>query len=157
MKVLGIDPGTRILGYAVLEETGSRFIPHAYGAIRARATDPLPQRLTHIYRSLVEVINTHKPEVAAIEKAFGGKNIQSAIRIGEARGVALLAAAGMGLDVYEYEPTRIKKSVVGVGSAHKSQVQYMVQNILGLPALPTPEDAADALAIALCHCQNFRV
>lgn len=156
MKVLGVDPGTKILGYAILEESRGTLSPCTYGAIRAGAKDALPQRLKCIYTSLMEIITAYRPEVMAIEKVFYGKNIQSAIRIGEARGVALLAAANAGLHVHEYDATKVKKAVAGVGSAHKSQIQYMLKNILGLPDIPTPADAADALAIAICHCQAFQ-
>mgnify|MGYP000901127381 CR=1 FL=1 len=151
MKVLGIDPGTRIVGYAVVEEKGSRLIAHVYGAISTGSKDALPLRLKSIYDRLTEIIHSFHPDAVAIEKVFYGKNIQSAIRIGEGRGVAFLAASNAGLPVHEYDATKIKKSVVGSGGAHKVQIQTMVKAILGLPRTPEPFDAADALAIAICH------
>lgn len=154
MKVLGIDPGTRVVGYAVVEMVKGAFRPPAYGAICAKVSDAVPERLKYIYAQIMEVIALHRPEVMSLEKVFYGKNIQSAIRIGEARGVAMLAAANSGLAIYEYDATKVKKAVVGTGSAHKSQIQHMVKAIFGLAELPSPADAADALAIAVCHCHQ---
>ena len=151
MKIIGIDPGTRVVGYGVIESVRGQLLAYAYGAIRTRPQDSLPLRLQKIYRELSVVITNAKPEVAAIEKVFYGKNLQSAIRIGEGRGVAMLAVANAGLECYEYDATKIKKAVVGVGSAHKTQVQAMIKAILQLPETPTPADASDALAIAICH------
>ena len=151
MKIIGIDPGTRVVGYGVIESVRGQLIAHAYGAIRTRPQDPLPLRLQKIYRELTTVITSAQPQVAAIEKVFYGKNFQSAIRIGEGRGVAMLAVANATIELYEYDATKIKKAVVGVGSAHKTQVQAMVKAILQLATTPTPADASDALAIAICH------
>ncbi len=154
MKILGIDPGTKIVGYAVLEVVKGKIFPKAFGAIRASAKDSVPDRLKKIYQDLTEIIQQYQPEVVAIEKVFCGKNMQSAIRIGEGRGVAFLAAANACLDVHEYDATTIKKAVSGTGGAHKTQVQAMVQAILSLPVQPEPTDASDALAIAICHYQH---
>ena len=156
MKILGIDPGTRIVGYGIVEDQKGTLVAIHYGAIRTKAKNPISLRLRTIYEHLVQVIEQYTPEVAAIEKVFYGKNIQSSIRIGEGRGVALLAVAKANLDIHEYDATKIKKAVCGVGSARKHQVQSMVQTILQLPELPTPSDAADALAIAICHYNNLR-
>lgn len=154
MKVLGVDPGTRIVGYAVVEQSRGALIPHVYGAIHADVEPTLPRRLLTIFQSLSSIVAEHKPTVVAVEKVFYGKNLQSAMRIGESRGVVFVVAANAGLEVFEYDATKIKKSVVGVGGAHKSQVQQMVKAMLGLPQPPTPPDAADALAIAICHCHH---
>ena len=157
MKIIGIDPGTRILGYGIVYHRGNLLTPVAYGAINTKSTDPIEQKLHIIYHSLTNVFEKYQPDIVAIEKVFYGKNVQSAIKIGEARGVALLAAANANLPVHEYEPTKIKKAVTGVGNAHKSQIQKMVQTILALSEMPKPADAADALAIAICHCNSLVV
>lgn len=151
MKVLGIDPGTRIVGYSVVEKVGSSLVAIAYGAIKTKTKETFPKRLAKIYKELSDIITSYSPDVVAIENVFYGKNIKSAIRIGEGRGVAILAAANADLSVYEYDPTKIKKSVVGAGKAHKTQVQSMVQAILNLREAPETFDASDALAIAICH------
>lgn len=150
MRVLGIDPGTQVCGYAVLEADGRQARPLGFGVIRSRDAS-LPRRLKVIYDGLLEVIQRLKPDVVAVEGVFFGKNVQTALKIGEGRGIALLAAARNDLDVVEYSPAEVKRAVVGHGRAHKSQVQQMVREILRLPELPIPEDAADALAIAICH------
>jgi crossover junction endodeoxyribonuclease RuvC len=150
MRILGVDPGTQVCGYAVLETDGERARALDYGVVSSR--DPsVAVRLRVIHEGLLAVIRRLRPDVAVVEGAFFGKNVRSALKIGEGRGVALLAAASEGLDVVEYAPAEVKKSVVGNGRAHKSQVQQMVRIILGLPEVPAPEDAADALAIAICH------
>lgn len=154
MRVLGVDPGTRIVGYAVVENTKGVLRAHTCGAIFAKTKETLPQRFRCIYDTLSEVITTYQPEVMALEKVFYGKNLQTAIKIGEARGIIMLAAAKADIPVYEYDATKIKKAVVGVGSAQKYQVQHMIKAMLGLAELPTPEDASDALAIAICHCHH---
>ena len=150
MRILGIDPGTQVCGYGVIETDGQDARALDYGVIKGSAPS-LEGRLKAIYEGLLTVIARFEPEVAVVEGAFFGKNVRSALRIGEGRGVALLAAASGGLRVAEYAPAEVKKAVVGTGRAHKSQVQQMVRIILALPELPEPEDAADALAIAICH------
>ena len=154
MRVIGIDPGTRVAGYAVVDKVGRDLRCVEYGAITAARNAAAPLRLKRIYEGLEEVIARHKPEVAAMEETFYGKSAKSAIRMGEGRGIAILAAAMAGLPVHTYAATLVKKAAVGVGSAHKSQVQQMVRAILNLPEVPEPEDAADALAIAICHCNR---
>jgi crossover junction endodeoxyribonuclease RuvC len=151
MRIIGIDPGTNVAGYGVIDVGGSNLKPVAYGAVKTKPGTPLPERLRIIFDGLVTVIKDTKPDEAAVEKIFAGKSIESAIRTGEGRGVAILAATSTGLPVAEYAATLVKKSVVGTGGAHKSQVQEMVKILLGLPEIPRPADAADALAIALCH------
>jgi crossover junction endodeoxyribonuclease RuvC len=154
MKVLGVDPGTLVCGYGLVEADGDRLRALEYGVVRSSADD-LPERLKAIYEGLCTVIERFEPDVVAVEGAFFGKNVRSALKIGEGRGVALLAAAVNGRPVAEYAPAMVKKAVVGSGRAHKSQVQQMVRVLLELPELPTPEDASDALAIAICHLHRL--
>ena len=153
MRVLGVDPGTRVVGFGVVDHERGGFRPITYGAIRARASTHAG-RYREIYAGLREVIEKHAPGEVAVEKVFTGKSPQSALRIGEGRGLALLAAAMSDLPVSEYAPTLVKKSVVGSGRGSKEQVQEMVRVLLGLREIPTPNDASDALAIAICHCHR---
>lgn len=155
MRVLGIDPGTVTVGYGIVDFQRNQFRAVAYGVVRCPKTDGFPERLAAIFRGLEAIIAEHKPECAAIEEAFAGKSIQSALRIGEGRGIAILCAARSGLKVSQYPPAVIKKAVVGNGQAHKSQVQEMIRVLLGLKEAPEPEDASDALAIAICHCHRL--
>ena len=151
MRVIGIDPGSISTGYGIIEGEGENLELVVYGAIKAAPRTSLVERLIAIYEKLGEIIRKHEPREAAVETLFFCKNVKSAIKLGEARAVAMLAAGKAGLTVSEYAPRRVKQSVVGVGAAHKSQVQSMVQHILRLKEAPTPDDASDALAIALCH------
>jgi len=151
MKVLGIDPGTRTTGYGIVESHNSRLVPVTYGTINNADREDLSRCFLRIYRGLREVIAHHRPDVVAIENVFYCKNVNSAIKLGEARGVAILAAAEHGLDIFEYMPRKVKQAVVGNGAAEKGQVQLMVKALLGLKERPEPEDAADALAVAICH------
>ena len=153
---MGIDSGTRVAGYSIIDYDGSRFRPISYGAIKASAKLTFPERLKKIYDGLTEIIHKHNPTEVATEEVFFGKNIKSAIRIGEGRGVAILCAAQANLPVTEYAATIVKKAVTGTGAASKSQVQEMVKIILGLTEMPKPADASDALAIAICHCHRSR-
>ena len=155
MRVLGIDPGTVTCGYGVIDFCENRFRAVAYGAVRCSRKDSFEKRLVIIFEGIDAVIAEYQPKCAAIEEAFAGKNVQSALRIGEGRGIAILCAARSGLPVYQYPPTVIKKAVAGNGAAHKSQVQQMVKVLTGLKELPEPEDASDALAIAICHCHRL--
>jgi len=157
MRIIGIDPGTIKAGFGVIDAEGGQLKLVACGAVRTKPGTPLPERLKIIFEGLVNVIKETSPDEAAIEEIFAGKNMKSAIRSGEGRGVAILAATQMGLPVSEYAATLVKKSVVGAGGAHKSQVQQMVKIILGMKKIPRPHDAADALAMAICHChrRNF--
>jgi crossover junction endodeoxyribonuclease RuvC len=150
MFVLGIDPGLSTTGYGLVE--GSH-LPRAVlaGAIRTGTDMETPNRLAELYRGLTQVISDAKPDVVALETVFTNRNLQTAISVGRASGVALLAAAEAGVPVYEYVPTAIKSAVTGDGSANKAQVQEMVARLLRLEEAPKPADAADALAIALCH------
>jgi len=150
MRILGVDPGTQVCGYGVIETRGAEARALDYGVARSRDS-ALSARLKTIYDGLSEIIEKHEPDVVAVEGAFFGKNVRSAIKIGEGRGVALLAAAQRGINVVEYAPAEVKKAVTGNGNASKPQVQQMVRAILRLREVPSPEDAADALAIAICH------
>ncbi|HRZ87142.1 MAG TPA: crossover junction endodeoxyribonuclease RuvC [bacterium] len=153
MRVLGIDPGTRTTGYGIIETSGSRLLPITYGVIQTAARDSLSTCFLNIHRGITDVIMRFHPDVAAVEDIFYCKNVNSAIKLGEARGVAIVAAAQHGLDIYEYTPRKVKQAVVGYGAAEKLQVQKMVKALLGLPAVPEPEDASDALGVAICHAQ----
>lgn len=150
MFVLGIDPGLSVTGYGLVE--GS-FPPRAHlaGVIRTDTSAAIPKRLVELHRGLTEVVAETKPDVVALETVFTNRNLQTAISVGRASGVALLVAAEAGLEVFEYVPTTIKSAVTGDGSANKEQVQQMLTRLLGLEGPPKPADAADALAIALCH------
>ena len=153
MKVMGIDPGTVRVGFGFVEEhsTMTTFRAGRYGAISIPSKETLPNRLKIIHESLLAILEEEKPAVVAVEEAFYGKSVKSAMRIGEGRAVAILAAARAQIPVFEYSPAVVKKAVTGRGGAHKVQVQEMVRIILNLPERPDPSDAADALAIAICH------
>lgn len=151
MRTLGIDPGTAIMGWGVVDETGGMPTLVAYGALTTQAGLPQTERLMQLYDGLRALLAQHKPDAAAIEELFFGKNVNTAITVGQARGVALLALAQAGLPVHEYKPTAVKQAVAGYGGADKKQMQEMVRLTLRLPGIPKPDDAADALAIAICH------
>lgn len=147
-RILGIDPGSRVMGFGVIEV--ARQITYiSSGCIRVKA-EAMPTRLHEIYQNVTEIIEQYQPVVLAIEQVFVYRNVASALKLGQARGVAIVAAVQQQLSVHEYAPNLIKQAVVGKGHAEKAQVQYMVKLLLNLPALPPP-DAADALAAALCH------
>ncbi|HOO90811.1 MAG TPA: crossover junction endodeoxyribonuclease RuvC [Syntrophales bacterium] len=153
MIILGIDPGTRTTGYGVVE-TGERgVVNRAYGEIRMKKGEPLSSCLKRIYNQLIEIITEYVPDVIALEDIFYGKNVKSLIKLGQARGVVILAGSQTNTPLYEYTPLEVKKAVVGYGRAEKTQVQHMVRVILALKETP-PLDASDALAIAICH-SNF--
>ena len=147
MRILGIDPGTGICGFGVIE--GRKMLD--CGVITTPAHTPLPDRLEDIYNSLHEIIKTDRPDVMAIEKLFFKQNITTGISVAEARGVCLLVAKQCNIPIYEYSPNQIKKAITGYGQAHKPQMQEMVRLHLGLEAVPKPDDAADALAAAIVH------
>lgn len=157
MRILGIDPGTATVGYGLIEETDGQLAVITYGAIVTRPKDgDTARRLQIIYDQLNELIAAYRPDVAAVEELFFGRNITTAISVGQARGVLLLALANAGIPVAEYSPPKIKESVSGYGNASKQQVQFMVQNMLDLEEMPKPDDAADGLAVALTHYQYYR-
>jgi crossover junction endodeoxyribonuclease RuvC len=151
VKIFGIDPGSERTGYGCIETDGSRHRLIASGAIRSPALTPFPNKLQTIHCRLAALLAELRPDCVAIEDLFHAQHARSALKLGHARGVAMLAAVEAGLAVVEYTPAEIKRSVVGYGRAEKHQVQQMVKLLLGLPALPVPHDAADALAVAICH------
>lgn len=155
MIIFGIDPGTQRTGFGIIKLQGNRLIPVDYGCIRTPANVPLSQKYRIIFESLCTLITTHLPEAVAVETQYVQHNIQSAIKLGMARGAAVLAASTNDIPIYEYSPTRAKKSVVGRGRAGKQQVQKMIQHLLSLATLPEPEDAADALSLAICHANSI--
>lgn len=151
MRILGIDPGSESTGYGIIESDGLRHTAVVYGAIRTRASQPFHERLHKIYSGLRDILAREKVDVVAVEEVFYATNVQSALKLGHARGVALLAAAEAGVPVFEYSPLEIKSGIVGYGRAEKTQVQDMVRFLLQLETKPSPDDAADALAVAICH------
>jgi crossover junction endodeoxyribonuclease RuvC len=151
MLTLGIDPGTAITGYGFVEGRGDRLTLVECGILTTPAGDPLPRRLQAIYAGLTRLMETYRPDHAAVEELFFSRNARTALAVGHARGVALLAATMQGVPIFEYTPLQVKQAVTGYGRAGKGQVQGMVRILLGLDAIPQPDDAADALAIAICH------
>ena len=156
MIILGIDPGTATMGYGIVERTGGSLRAVDYGAFTTSADLPLPERLAAIHSCVVELIETHHPDLVAVERLFFSKNAQSAFGVGQARGVVLLAAAQAGIAVREATPNEVKMGVTGYGNADKDQVGRMVAVILQLTEVPTPDDTADALAIAICTANAER-
>ena len=156
MRVFGIDPGSERTGYGCIDSDGSRHRLVVCGAIHTRAGSSFPDRLSVIYRSLTDLLAECRPECVAIENLFHSVNARSALKLGHARGVAMLAAVESGMTVVEYTPAEIKRAVVGYGRAEKPQVGQMVKLLLGLDRAPSPHDAADALAVAICHLQQGR-
>ena len=158
MRVLGIDPGTKVAGYGVLEAEGARVRALCFGVVRAEGPGAraLPERLQRVYRGIAHVLAAWRPDALAIEEAFVWKNVRSALAIGEGRAVAILAACEAGVPVHEYAPSLVKKAVTGQGRAQKPHVQAMVKTLLALEAAPEPFDAADALAVAFCHVHRAR-
>lgn len=154
MIVIGVDPGIAILGYGVIEYKGNKFSAIDYGAITTHSDLDLPHRLKVVYDQLYRIIDKYKPQEFAIEELFFNKNVKTAMTIGHARGVAILSASNYGIPVYEYTPLQVKQGVVGYGRADKKQIQQMVKVLLGLKEIPKPDDVADALAIAMCHCHS---
>jgi crossover junction endodeoxyribonuclease RuvC len=153
MRVLGVDPGLGRCGWAVLDGHGGRVAAAGYGTIHTGG-DQVAPRLAELARGLREVLATHRPEALAIERVFFNANVRTAMTVGQASGVVLLLAAEHGLQVAAYTPPQVKQAVTGTGGAPKEQVAYMVRALLGLEAVPTPADTADALAVALCHLQH---
>jgi crossover junction endodeoxyribonuclease RuvC len=152
MAVIGIDPGTAITGFGIIKENSDgSILPLDYGVIRTESNLKTEERLVSIYRQLTEVVSRQPIESAAVERLFFQKNTKTALSVGEARGVILLALAQAGIPLYEYNPVDIKQAVTGYGRADKSQMQQMVKVLLALDAIPQPDDAADALAVAICH------
>ncbi len=157
MRVLGIDPGTAATGFGIVEDREDGLHAVCFGAITPPASLPFAQRLLRIYRELRTLLTDARPECAAVEAVFFARNVQSARRRGQARGVALLALAEAGIGVHEYSALEVKQAVTSYGQAQKAQVQEMVRMLLHLPEIPRPADAADALAVAICHQHAARL
>ena len=153
MIILGIDPGSRITGYGLISKEGNRLIHIDNGAIFTQSAQDFPQRLQQIFAGLSTVIEQYQPEAVAIENVFLAKNAQSALKLGQARGAAIVAAVCVGLPVFEYTALQVKQAVVGSGRAEKQQVQHMIKVLLNLPEV-AQEDASDALAVAVCHAHS---
>ena len=151
MRIFGIDPGSERTGYGCIEPAGSRHRLVICGTLSAPAGAAFPEKLMAIHAGLKILLERHRPACVAVEGIFYARNVRSALRLGHARGVALLAASESGMPVVEYSPAEVKRSVVGYGRAEKGQVQEMIRLLLGLDAVPSPHDAADALAVAICH------
>jgi crossover junction endodeoxyribonuclease RuvC len=155
--VLGIDPGTAITGYGLVREEEERLVLVDYGVIMTPSGQPMPVRLQAIYHGLSSVIRQHQPQVAAVEELFFSRNVRTALSVGQARGVALLGLADAGLPIFEYKPLEVKQAIAGYGGADKLQVQHMVRMLLNLDEVPQPDDAADAIAVAVCHIHSARM
>jgi crossover junction endodeoxyribonuclease RuvC len=158
MITLGIDPGIALTGFGIIEEKhdGSLHVMD-YGVIRTSAEFPQADRLVYLYQRIKTLILLHQPDMGAVEKLFFERNVRTALNVGQARGVALLVMAESKLKIGEYTPLEVKQAVAGYGGADKNQVQQMVKTILGLEALPRPDDAADALAVAICHIHSAKI
>jgi crossover junction endodeoxyribonuclease RuvC len=157
MIIMGIDPGTATTGYSFLsEDEEGNAVPLRYGVIETTPDKRMPERLQHIYKEATRLIQEFKPDEAAIEEMFFGKNVTAAITVAQGRGVVLLAMANAGLPIREYKPAQIKQTITGFGNAPKKQVQQMITTLLNLDSIPKPDDAADALAIALTALQSSR-
>ncbi|MCL2052914.1 MAG: crossover junction endodeoxyribonuclease RuvC [Oscillospiraceae bacterium] len=157
MRILGIDPGYATVGFGVVEYDGYKFTPVRYGAIKTSPNMEFCMRLKTVYDDTEELLRCYNPDFMSIEKLFFNTNHKTAIDVSQARGVILVAAANAGIPVYEYTPLQVKQSVVGYGRAEKLQVTEMVRQILSLNEIPRPDDAADALAIAICHGHSKRM
>lgn len=154
MRILGIDPGLAIVGWGVVEYNGNKFRTLGYGSVLTPAGMPTEQRLVKIYEGLCHLIDSYQPDCMSIEELFWNTNQTTGIRVSEARGVILLAAASKGIKIYEYTPLQVKQAVVGYGRAEKKQVISMVTMLLGLEKPPKPDDTADALGLAICHAHS---
>jgi len=152
--ILGVDRGYAILGWGVVEYGASRYHMRGCGVVETGKDDSWPERLRSIYKGLSEIIEEYRPDVSAVEELFFNSNQKTAIKVGEARGAAVLACANAGLPVFEYTPLQVKQALTGYGRADKHQMQEMVRTILGLEKAPRPDDAADAVAIAICHANS---
>ena len=157
MKVLGIDPGTMVMGYGVIESQDDEVALVDFGALAVPPRSDIGERLSYLYKHLVAVIQRHRPDVVAVEQPFIAKNVRSALAIGRAQAIAILAAAESGIPVHEYTPAQIKQRVANYGASSKEQIQEMVRLQLGLAEVPQPNDAADALAVAICHLHEIHL
>jgi crossover junction endodeoxyribonuclease RuvC len=157
LKIIGIDPGLVQTGFGIINVRDNELSLIDYGIIKPDPKDSLSNRLLTIYNDVCNIASNYKPHIFAIEEVFYGKNVKSAMRLGQARGAAMVAAASKGIPIYEYSARKVKQSVTGNGNAHKSQIQFMVKAKLNMDHNPEPIDAADALAIALCHDHQFKL
>ncbi len=157
MRVLGIDPGTVVVGYGVIDSEGDEMTLVCFDALRRPQRAPMGERLSYFYNKLSEIISRYQPDAVAVESPFMAKNARSALAIGKAQAVAILAAANRKIPVYEYTPTQIKQRAASYGASSKEQVQEMVKLQLGLAEVPQPNDAADALAVAICHLREMHL
>ena len=156
MRILGIDPGIAIGGYGVVDKEGNRYKTIAYDAVTTKAHTPLEDRLEKVYNGVCEIIKEYKPDAMSIEELFFNNNAKTALTVGQARGVIILAAVQNHIPVYEYTPLQVKQALTGYGRASKTQIQQMMKSMLGLTEVPKPDDVADALAIAVCHGNSMR-
>jgi len=156
MVILGIDPGYATVGYGVIEYNGKGFRTVDYGAVTSPANLPFPRRLEMIFEGITELIDKFKPDAVSVEELFFNTNLKTGIAVAHARGVILLAVQKRGVPFFEYTPLQVKQSVVGYGRAEKMQVMLMTKSLLGLEKIPRPDDAADALALAICHAHASR-
>ena len=157
MRILGVDPGTRVMGYGVIESGEDEAVLVDCGALTSPLRSPIGERLSFLYNKLLEIILHYQPDAVAVEQPFVAKNVRSALAIGRAQAVAMLAAANIGIPTYEYTPAQIKQRVTNYGASSKEQIQEMVRLQLGLSQVPQPNDAADALAVALCHLREIHL
>jgi crossover junction endodeoxyribonuclease RuvC len=157
MKILGIDPGTVVMGYGVVEYESDEVTLVDYGAIKVPERLNIGEKLIYLYKELLKVIQKHKPDAVAVEQPFVAKNIRTALAIGRAQAIALLAAAGEGIPTFEYTPAQIKQRVANYGASSKEQIQEMVRLQLEMEEVPQPNDAADALAVAICHVHEMHL
>lgn len=157
MKILGVDPGTARIGWGLIVEDKGGVTAKAYGCITTEKTDALPDRLSDIYRAFTKLLKTYKPESVSVEDLFFATNAKTAISVGQARGVILLAAAQAKIPVASYSPMTVKKTITGSGSAEKSQIGKMITRVLRLKEMPKPDDVADALAIATTHAFSYKM
>ncbi|MFH1784441.1 MAG: crossover junction endodeoxyribonuclease RuvC [bacterium] len=163
MRVLGIDPGTAITGWGIVDvedkkgKSSDKLTARGYGCIKTESSMIFSRRLSIIYKELKELIKEYKPDVVAIEELFFAKNVKTALKVGHARGVVILAAVNANLDVAEYTPLQVKQALTGYGRADKQQIQRMVKTLLWLKEIPKPDDVADALAVAVCHINSRKI
>lgn len=156
MRILGIDPGLALVGYGILEVNGNSYKALDYGVISTKAHTPTPDRLKHIYLCMNEILDKFQPDEVAFEELFFNKNAKTVINVGQARGVEILTCRIKNLKIYEYTPLQIKQAMTGYGRADKNQIQEMVKRVLNLEEIPKPDDAADALAVAITHASGFK-
>ncbi len=154
MRILGIDPGTVVVGYGIIDSQDDEIALVHFNAITCRQKSPISERLSYIYNKLSEVMDHYHPDAVAVEQPFVAKNVKTALTIGKAQAVAILAAANRGIPTYEYSPAQVKRGATNYGASSKEQVQEMVKLQLGMDEIPQPNDAADALAVAICHIRE---